>query len=530
MVDRPLAVLYLHPFTAPSRPLGDCPLRAIDFAEEGVCWADRLLQKVRGWNLDIAAVFLRLFPTPWASPDEEEAAVRRARAWVEARGLVHAVLPASESEAERYRRIAGTLEGHPADAIFCHLGLSSLLLERADLDAIRAEARFAPDGVADIFESPLQYAWASHLAYIHRVASGEAPSPRRIPSCRPAAGVPLPPRWGVPWPLEVSRPFFDSLRAYPPEAWGSEVLRRICGERPEAFHSLMPLHLGVELTNEDDLPRLRRPDAISSRPQGRMSPSDWEALRAAIRPGLGPVSIDLWDFGEPLRHPDAVRFVEEAARLGVAVDLHTNGLHLDAATAERLVEAGVDAVFVRLDAATPEGYGRVCGDAPRYADAVAGLERLCEAKRRRNAGRTGPSRPWVAVEITEMPETSAEIDAFLERYDRGAKEAGSPIEYAIVRHDCRFRERVRRDDGTPAPLRRFACRQYLEGPYVLWDGRIVPCRVDCDAEHPLGHVRDGLEKVWNSDAARALTVAHVRGEATGHALCGPCQEWYYGFR
>lgn len=336
--------------------------------------------------------------------------------------------------------------------------------------------------------------------------------------------------------------------------WQRSDLEAIWKTKPELFRRHIS-HVGVELTNDDNLPsRLRSPRTLApKRPVGRMDAATWRKILADLPRGPLPVSIDLWDFGEPLLHPEAVEWIAEAAAAGFRVDLRTNALAIDDATADRLVKSGVDAVFVRLDAASTETYGRVSGAAARYHDATAGLARLIAAKKTLPANDDGARKPILAVEMTEMAETRDDVDAFFERYDHKAaigtelrnrlvREASDaevlaelyktrdPIEHAIYRHDNLYRGRISRPaESTWTPLHRFPCRQLLEGPYILWDGAIVPCREDVEAEMVVGHVRDGLMNAWRGAALREIHRFHESGCSAKDHFCSTCGEWYYPF-
>jgi radical SAM protein with 4Fe4S-binding SPASM domain len=164
------------------------------------------------------------------------------------------------------------------------------------------------------------------------------------------------------------------------------------------------------------------------------------------------------------------------------------------------------------------------------------------------------SVPTLVVQLTEMPETAGEIDAFFERFDRRSRldetmrqelgrapsenelvarlrAEGWMIEHAMLRHDNLMRGRITRAAGADfSPLQRFPCRQIFDGPYILWDGRIVACREDVEAEHVFGCLDDGLMSAWRSERVRNLLRLQRRGHWDESDLCRPCKEWFYGFR
>ena len=75
-------------------------------------------------------------------------------------------------------------------------------------------------------------------------------------------------------------------------------------------------------------------------------------------------------YGEPLSHPNILDMVQRVKALGTEVELITNGSALDEDKIQRLVELGLDTIWVSLDGATPECYSEV-----RQAPALPGIVR-----------------------------------------------------------------------------------------------------------------------------------------------------------
>lgn len=60
--------------------------------------------------------------------------------------------------------------------------------------------------------------------------------------------------------------------------------------------------------------------------------------------------------GEPLAHPETPSMIAQAKKLGLWVELVTNGTLLQAEQARQLIEANLDVLWVSLDGAKPESY------------------------------------------------------------------------------------------------------------------------------------------------------------------------------
>jgi SAM-dependent methyltransferase/organic radical activating enzyme len=90
----------------------------------------------------------------------------------------------------------------------------------------------------------------------------------------------------------------------------------------------------------------------------------------------------LFNWGEPLLHPQIEEIIAIAHRRGIGVHAHSNlSLKKDDAFFERLIDAGLDSLWVSIDGASEETYSRyrVGGD---FGLAIANLERLVKARRR----------------------------------------------------------------------------------------------------------------------------------------------------
>ena len=519
----------------------------------------RLLDRLRAFGYDHVLVDLADYRPPWLPDAEADALLSSARTLLEKNDYPYVVRNAksvsysdsgwidARAWAEHWLQHLPPENGD----VFLFLSIRSLLVPPADLDELRQGAAGGGPRAAHRSGYPWESAGAYHRAYfdsVRREGRGLSEHETLYPKIHP-----VPNAFGG---FDLCLAYFEvieRLTAEAPVSWTYAALQDLRKKTPTLFHPVFS-HVGVEATNEENLPnRLRAPARISRRPVGRMEESTWARLLDECRVDLAPLSIDFWDLGEPLLHPRVPEWIEAATRKGIRVDLFTNGLLLDAALAERLIHSGIEAIFVRLDAARAETYLRVSGgDAATFERAMANLAGLEIAKRRANEGADVPWKPWISAQCTEMPETAGDLDAFLHLHDHSGRTRDrlarelrraptqleiwralyetSTIEYAMIRHDNLYRGRVQRGGGmNVTPLRRFACRQLFEGPFCFWNGEVAACREDTDIEHPIGRVEEGLLSLWRGPALDALRSAHIRGEWEGHALCGTCAEWYYPF-
>jgi MoaA/NifB/PqqE/SkfB family radical SAM enzyme len=278
---------------------------------------------------------------------------------------------------------------------------------------------------------------------------------------------------------------------------------------------------------------------------------------------LGTRRVDLVGRGEPLLHPDVVAMVRLARDAGLDVAITSNGSRLDAAMAEALVEAGVTALRVSVDAGTPATYATVHVGAP--PESLARLVKgIAHASRHRAVhaglggvgGRAGRA-PKLTVSFTLGRENAGELDAMIDlalearadaaffqhvlpmtdraramaldapTWEAAAREVLPGLAQRAARAGLETNlDELRATAPTPADEGTTPSRCYV-GYYftvVLASGAVLPC---CQTEAPLGDAAaTGFADVWRGEryerfrrAARRLPESN---EALATSACDRC--------
>ncbi len=94
-------------------------------------------------------------------------------------------------------------------------------------------------------------------------------------------------------------------------------------------------------------------------PSGRMSAGTFARIIASVEEITPRPTVFFGGIGEPLFHPHTPDMVAQAKAAGATVELITNGTLLTEKRARRLVDAGLDVLWVSLDGARPESYADV---------------------------------------------------------------------------------------------------------------------------------------------------------------------------
>ncbi len=96
-----------------------------------------------------------------------------------------------------------------------------------------------------------------------------------------------------------------------------------------------------------------------SEPNGKMSDETFEAIFDSLQK-MNPIpDVYFGGIGEPLFHPRTLGWVKRVKSLGVKVELITNATMLTERIARKVIDSGLDLLWVSLDGATPETYADV---------------------------------------------------------------------------------------------------------------------------------------------------------------------------
>jgi len=92
---------------------------------------------------------------------------------------------------------------------------------------------------------------------------------------------------------------------------------------------------------------------------GQMAPETFAAIAEGIKSFSPAPEVFFGGLGEPLSHPDIISMVSEIKKSAPRVELITNGTLLTDSMSRRLIDAGLDVLWVSLDGARPESYADV---------------------------------------------------------------------------------------------------------------------------------------------------------------------------
>lgn len=143
-------------------------------------------------------------------------------------------------------------------------------------------------------------------------------------------------------------------------------------------------------------------------PIGRMDEETFEHILAGLQEFSPIPDVYFGGIGEPLFHPRTVEWVRRVKKLGVRVELITNGTILTEKVAKELIDADLDILWVSIDGASPETYAdvRLGAQLPRI------LENLKRFARLRKPGHF--PRPEIGIAFVAMKRNIADLPKIIQ--------------------------------------------------------------------------------------------------------------------
>ncbi len=218
---------------------------------------------------------------------------------------------------------------------------------------------------------------------------------------------------------------------------------------------------------------------------------------------LGITHVRMHNYGEPFLDRRLVEKVRYAKTRGIAeVGMISNGSLITPEVAQGLIDAGLDAINISVDAAGKETFERTRVNL-EYDTVIDNIQTL--VRLRREAGRV---RPKLILAFVRQEQSSDE-QAFIDTW-RGVADKIHVTDL----HNWAGTLHGRSDVAYP-------CYRLWLTFTVLWDGRVSLCCADFDGRHVLGDLRTAtIREIWNSPAYRAVRRQHL--ESGGPEICRSC--------
>jgi len=210
--------------------------------------------------------------------------------------------------------------------------------------------------------------------------------------------------------------------------------------------------------------------------------------------------------GEPYLNPSFLDMVSYASGKGIYTATSTNAHYLTDQHAKRTVESGLDRLIISIDGTTQDVYEqyRVGG---RLEKVLEGARNIVKWKKELNS-RT----PFVFFQFLVVKPNEHQLDEIR----RLAREIGvDEVRFKTAQvydykkdpnqliPDNKKYSRYRKDKQGEYEIRNTLenhCWRLWHATVITWDGLVVPCCFDKDAQHQLGDLKGRpFKEIWNNE-------------------------------
>jgi len=284
----------------------------------------------------------------------------------------------------------------------------------------------------------------------------------------------------------------------------------------------MPLAIGAELTNHCNLrcPECSSGSGMMTRPKGFMSTALFDKLISELEPYL--YNINLYFQGEPMLHAGFFHLLERCANLNTVVS--TNGHFLSENNAEKLAISGLKQLVISLDGMDQQTYSsyRVNGD---FEEVTRGIRNVSEAVKRNSSPMKIILQFLVNLnnehQIAEARKFAGEVNAILKLKSMQIINKDDfvkwlPSEKRFSRYDNKCNSYTLKNSY---PDR---CARLWFNPVITWDGKVLPCCFDKNADHVMGDLNeDTFRGIWTGPKYRIFRKSVLSGRRMND-ICRNC--------
>ena len=315
-------------------------------------------------------------------------------------------------------------------------------------------------------------------------------------------------------------------------------------------HWGMPVAAGFEPCNTCNLhcPECPAGRRELTREKGFMDSGLFSRSMDELLPELS--RIMLYFQGEPFLNRHFFDFIRKARAGRIHVTTSTNGHFLDETTVREIVTSGLNRVIISLDGPDQERYEvyRKGGD---FARVTRGIRLLVAEKRRLRS-----HMPVIILQclvlrsnenlLDEMRQLARDLGVYRLEF-KSAQFYDFEQGNELMPEDRRFSryERIESADKDPQsedrnsksevkngggrqykirnPLRN-ACFRMWSSCEITWDGKVVPCCFDKDAEHVMGDLtKQSFREIWRSERYRQFR-KQILTNRKGVEMCRNCSQ------
>ncbi len=233
--------------------------------------------------------------------------------------------------------------------------------------------------------------------------------------------------------------------------------------------------------------------------------------------------------GEPFLNPKFLDMVKYASAKNIYTATSTNAHYLTDAVAKQTVESGLSRLIISIDGTTQETYEqyRIGGDLKKV---IEGAENVVKWKKELRSKTPHIIFQFLVVKPNEHQIKDVEVLAKKIGVDEVRFKTAQMYDYVngnkLIPTIEKYSRYKKQTDGTYTIKNEMLnhCWRLWHSTVITWDGLVVPCCFDKDAQHQLGNLKtESFKKMWQGNKYQNFRSAVLRSRSEID-ICKNCTE------
>lgn len=291
----------------------------------------------------------------------------------------------------------------------------------------------------------------------------------------------------------------------------------------------MPASISFEPTTSCNLRCPECPSGLRSftRPIGMLEPGFFKKTIDELAPEL--FYLVFYFQGEPYLNRNFLEMVQYASQKKIYTATSTNAHYFDDETCQKTIESGLDRLIISIDGTTQDVYEqyRVGGNLEKV---ISGTKNLLHWRKKLKS-----QTPFVVFQFLVVKPNEHQIDDAIKLADKlGVDDiwfkTAQIYDYKygneLIPTKDEYSRYKKQKDGTYSIKNTLLnhCWKMWHSCVITWDGRVVPCCFDKDAEHAMGELKSAsFGEIWNGTPYRSFRGAVLRSRSEID-ICKNCTE------
>lgn len=259
------------------------------------------------------------------------------------------------------------------------------------------------------------------------------------------------------------------------------------------YHKGMPVSISIEPTTSCNLQCPECPSGLRkfTRPTGFLTYKTMDKIVDQLATYLFYVTF--YFQGEPLLHKDFANYISILRKKNIVTGTSTNAHYLTPEKSKEIIDSGLNRLIVSVDGADAETYKKY-RKGGNFDKVIKNIREFINIRNSQKA-----KAPMVELQFIVFQHNEHQIDAIKKLgKDLGVDkvalktaqlyefEEGNPLMPGLLKYS-RYKKtkdgKYQIKGGLPSK-----CYRSWSGSVITWDGQVVPCCFDKDADHKFGNI------------------------------------------